>query len=213
MAETGASATSGVRPRADAVRNRKAVLDAARSLFAECGLDSNVEEVAARARVGVGTVYRHFPSKALLVDAVFDEILHEVAALADEALARHDPWEGFAWFVERVAALSAGNRGLRGVMRSRVHESESLGASWAAGADRIERLVGRAQAQGAMRADVGLADVRAVLWGAAEVAEMAARVAPALWHRHLHLLLDGLRAEAATPMPVAGVGRARARTL
>jgi len=199
--------------RSDAARNRRAVLASARDLFRERGLDAGIEEVAERASVGVGTVYRHYPSKAHLVDAVFAESLEELAALAEAALAEEDAWEGFTAFVLRVAERAAANSGLRSVFRRRVRESEALAASWAQAADRIERLVRRAQEQGAMRADVGLADVRAVLWSSAEVAELAAAVAPGLWHRHLHLLLDGLRAEAATPMPAPAVGRSRSRAL
>lgn len=199
--------------RADAVRNRAAVLEAARRQFAAGGLDAGMEEVADAAGVGVGTVYRHFPSKAALVDAVFETLIEEVSTHAEEALAEADAWEGFARLVERIAALTAENRGLRSVMRSRTRESEVLAARWAVAAGRIEEAVRRAQEQGAMRADVGLADVRAVFWGVGEVAEVAAETAPELWRRHLHLLLDGLRAPAATPMRTAAVGRARARRL
>lgn len=199
--------------RADAARNRRAVLESARALFAQRGLDTGVEEVAEGAGVGVGTIYRHFPSKSALVDAVFEEILQDVSALADEALGQVDPWVGFAWFVKQLAALGAGNQGLRHVMRSRLRESPELGATWSAGADRIEQLVRRAQRHGSLRLDVGLADVRAMLWGAMEVADIAGDAAPGLWQRHLHLLLDGLRAGSATPMPSPPIGRARAREL
>jgi AcrR family transcriptional regulator len=212
------STTDGIeRPapaaRADAARNRRSVLGAARSLFAERGLDVGMDEIAERAGVGVGTVYRHYPSKAQLADAVFEEVLDEVAALAADALADADAWHGFESFLLRVSARTAVNRGLRGALRTRARESEQLSASWERATDGIERLVLRAQAEGAMRADVGLADVRALLRGAGEVAEMAAGGAPELLARHLHLVLDGLRAKAATPMPAPPVGRARARVL
>lgn len=199
--------------RADAARNRRAVLQAARELFTERGLDTSVEEVAERAAVGVGTVYRHFPSKALLVDAVFEQILLDVSSLAEDALSDEDPWRGLTRLLEGVASLTAANTGLRGILRTRARESERLSTIWAAGADRIERLVRRAQRSGAMRDDVGLADVRAALWAAAEVADTAGALAPDLWRRHLHLVLDGLRAGAATPMPAPSVARSRARAL
>ncbi len=199
--------------RADAARNKRAVLDAARALFAMRGLEVGMEEIAEQAGVGVGTVYRHYPSKAQLADAVFEEILDEVAAIAAEALAEPDAWQGFASFLLRVSARSAANRGLRGVLRTRARESEHLSAAWSRAADGIERLLLRAQAEGAIRADVGLADIRALLRGAGEVAEMAAAGAPELLQRHVHLLLDGLRRDAATPMPAPPVGRGKARTL
>lgn len=199
--------------RADAARNRRAVLESARRQFTAHGIEIGMEDVAEVAGVGVGTVYRHFPSKAALVDAVFETLLDEVSAQAGAALEHEDAWTGFALLLERVAAQTAANRGLRAVMRSRLRESERLSGAWATAAGRVERVIRRAQEQGALRADVGLADVRAVFWGVGEVAEAAGAAAPGLWRRHLHLLLDGLRAPAATPMPAPAVGRARARCL
>lgn len=213
MADTIAAVPETPVLRADAARNRGAVLAAARRQFTAHGLGTGMEEVAEAAGVGVGTVYRHFPSKDALVDAVFETLLDEVSAVAAEALADDDPWRAFLGLAERVAALTAENPGLRSVMRSRTRESAVLAARWGVAAGRIDRVLRRAQEHGAIRPDVGLADVRAMFWGVGEVAEVAARTAPDLWRRHLHLLLDGLRSGAATPMPTAPVGRVRARGL
>src|SRR5918996_6567887 len=81
--------------RADARRNRERVLKAARAVFADQGIDAQIDDVAKRAKVGVGTVYRHFPTKEALVDAIVRERFEELAGYAQEALERADAWEAF----------------------------------------------------------------------------------------------------------------------
>src|SRR3954465_4395805 len=97
--------------RADAARNRARILDAARSAFAESGLDVGVEEIARRAGVGKGTLYRRFPTKEALVRAIFEDILEEVETLAADADAMDDAQEAFARFLSAAARMQASNQG------------------------------------------------------------------------------------------------------
>ena len=110
-----------VRPlRADAARNRARVLDAARTAFAEAGLDVGVEEIARRAGVGKGTLYRRFPTKEALVRAIFEDILDEIERLVAEAEAEPDAWEAFAHYLSGAARMQASNQGFFDVVAQRL---------------------------------------------------------------------------------------------
>src|ERR687883_144691 len=105
---------STTRPlRADAERNRKRILEAADEVFAERGLDVSLDDIAAAAGVGVGTVYRRFPDKEALIDALFEDKLGEVVEVIRKAVDLEDPWESFETFVRSVARLQAEDRGLK----------------------------------------------------------------------------------------------------
>src|SRR3954470_8632559 len=99
--------------RRDAERNRRRILRAAGEVFAERGLGVTMDDIAERADVGVGTVYRRFPEKELLVEALFEDRVEELVSLAQQALAEADPWEALVGFLERGQALQASNRGLK----------------------------------------------------------------------------------------------------
>ena len=104
---------SGRALRSDAERNRQRVLAAARELFAARGLEASLNDVAHHANVGVGTVYRRFATKEELVEAIFEDGIDQIAALAESALQQDDSWTGFVWFVEQLCELTATDRGLR----------------------------------------------------------------------------------------------------
>ena len=108
--------------RADARRNREAIVCAARELFAEKGMDAQMDEIARRAKVGVGTVYRHFPAKEDLLDGLITrrfERLAERAAEAVDTASQGEPWEAFRGFIEWSAGLQAGDRALSEAMATR----------------------------------------------------------------------------------------------
>jgi AcrR family transcriptional regulator len=179
--------TTSTRPlRRDAQENRDRIVAAARDAIAAGGIDVAIDEVARRAGVGVGTIYRRFPTKDDLVDAVLEDAVDELVALAEESLDAEDPWLGFQTYVERVIDLHVANRGLKRLFASR-------------GTDRlrrrvatpISRLVARAQADGSLRADFTPQDMRLVFWSARGVLE----IDPAARRRFLALLFDGLRGE------------------
>ena len=98
--------------RADARRNREAVIAAAKKLFADQGLDAQMPDVAKDANVGVGTVYRHFPTKDDLIGALVAERFERLAQKAREALQADDPWEGTSDFIRFSAQIQADDRGL-----------------------------------------------------------------------------------------------------
>src|SRR5919199_5999469 len=102
--------------RKDAERNRQRILDAARELFAERGLGVTPNDIAHHADVGVGTVYRRFPDKALLIDALFEQRLEEIADIFRAALQDPDPWHGLTWLLERQYELQAKDRGLKEIL-------------------------------------------------------------------------------------------------
>ena len=195
--------------RRDAQANRERIVAAARVAFAVAGTGVSVEEIARRADVGMGTLYRHFPAKADLVDAVLEEAFAEFIGAAQVALAYEDAWAGFCGFLERVFTLHRENCGLKDVIASREHGRERVEAMRARMRPLIRQLIERAQAQGALRADFTPEDMPLVFWSGGRVIDATTSVAPDVWRRHLGLLLDGLRAEAATPLPHPPLTRAQ----
>src|SRR5262245_8572232 len=141
--------------RSDAVRNHARLVAAARDLFARNGLDVSVEEITQHAGVGMGTLYRHFPTKDELIDAVLEDAFAEILALAERAAAAEDAWAGLTSFLEGVLELRFQNRGVRELI-----ESGNRGARHAEMRKRIRpvirRLIERAQAQGTLRPDFKL---------------------------------------------------------
>jgi len=184
------SETALARPlRADARRNRERILKAARSVFAEQGSDAQIDDVARRAKVGVGTVYRHFPTKDALLDALVRERFDEICVLADEALGRDDAWEAFRDLVWRSAELNARDRGFCDAIA--YHDQTAVVVDCGL-MGRVEQLMRRAQAQGALRADATTDDVSLMMCGLGSVVRTIP--APEVWRRYVALMLDGLRA-------------------
>src|SRR6476469_2271878 len=96
--------------RADAERNRRLLLDAAKELFAERGLQVSLDDIAKRAGVGVGTAYRRFSSRSELIEALFDEKLEQMVTLAEECLEIEDPWVALVTFIEKSTELQSSDR-------------------------------------------------------------------------------------------------------
>jgi AcrR family transcriptional regulator len=190
--------------RRDAERNRRRILDAAAAVFAERGLGVTMDDIADRAGVGVGTVYRRFPDKQELIDALFVDRIDAMARLAEEGLAHEDPWEGFVWFMEQALAAQAQDTGLKqllfggpsGLVRV-AHARERM-------APRVIALVDRARESGALRDDVRGVDTPLLQLMLGTVLDFSRDVEPELWRRFLAIVLDGLRArrDDATPLPV-----------
>jgi AcrR family transcriptional regulator len=195
--------------RRDAERNRRRILDAAGELFAARGLGVSLDEIAHHAEVGVGTVYRRFPDKAALIDALFDDQLETIVAIAEAALAEPDPWTGLERFVHDACEKQAANRGLKELLLG----SRSGPVRVPQARDRIEplvvRLVERAQAAGALRADVAAYDIPLIEIMIGSVADYTRDIDPDVWRRLLTIVLDGLRTrrDAPTPLTVPGLDR------
>ena len=175
--------------RADARRNRERILKAARSVFADQGMDAQMDDVAKRAKVGVGTVYRHFPTKEVLLDAIVRERFEEIAGYAKEALRHEDAWQGFSELMWRAAERNAADRAFCEVCalgdQSRIVEETGLAHS-------TELLMNRAKAAGTMRADATQMDIPILMAGAGAV--MRIHPDSDFWRRYLTIMLDGLRA-------------------
>lgn len=185
---------SGRHLRADARRNRERILDAAREVFAEYGADAQMDDVARRASVGVGTVYRHFPTKEALIVELVGRKFRVMADVARLALERDgEPFEIFADMLRRNAGLCAKDAALQHALTGvgehiwvqvRAEQEELTALSG--------ELIGRAQRAGAMRPDIRPSDIPMLMCG---VSSTMAHGAPGFdWHRHLDLVIDMLRA-------------------
>jgi AcrR family transcriptional regulator len=189
-----------VRPlRRDAELNRQRILRAAAEIFTEQGLEATLDDVARQAGVGVGTVYRRFPDKEALADALFTDRLDALVALAEDALADPDEWGSLVSFLEQAGALLAADRGLRQLFMFATYGYDRVGQARARMQPLVSTLVSRAQAAGAVRADLCPTDVPLIEFMLAGVAEYARNARPQVWRRYLALLLDGLRPERAGP--------------
>jgi AcrR family transcriptional regulator len=175
--------------RADARRNRERILKAARAVFAEQGLHSQIDDVAKRAKVGVGTVYRHFPTKEALLDALVRERFEEIAGYAREALEREDAWEGFCELIWRAAERNAADLAF---CEAVAFTDQSAVVAEVGLLESTNELIRRAKAQGRMRPDASENDVPMMMCGASSVMRLSPT--PDAWRRYLTLMLDGLRA-------------------
>lgn len=187
--------------RADARRNRTRILEAARELFAEHGFDAQVEQIANRAGVGVGTVYRHFPNKSEMLEALIEERFKALAVAAREGIANPDPWAGFEGFMRYSAAVMAGDRALSEAMFERP-ETMRAGAQGVGMPVLLEELVSRAQAGGELRPEVRWEDVPGLICGLGR-ALIDGKVGPLemTWERYLAIIIDGMRAPGVTSLP------------
>jgi AcrR family transcriptional regulator len=188
--------------RADARRNREAVISAAKRLFADQGLDAQMPDVAKAAKVGVGTVYRHFPTKDDLIAAMADERFERLAQRAREDLEAEDAWDGIANFIRFSAEIQAEDRGLCEVMGSRPEVMDA--AAQAAGLGELcEQLVKRAQASGDLRSDLAWEDIPMIACGLGRITQATAGPAAGRWPRLVEIILDGLRAPGSGRLPSA----------
>jgi AcrR family transcriptional regulator len=186
--------------RADARRNRERVLAAAREVFADQGREAQIDDVARRAQVGVGTVYRHFPTKEALIDAIAGEAFERLVIVAEDQLANNaDPWESLEKTLWAGAELLAGDRAVSELMSESTFNVDfevQKRMSFA-----MDGLLQRAQAAGALRPDVILDDITMLMCGVGS-ATVKSHVVPDSWRRHLCVVIDGLRAaNASGPLP------------
>jgi AcrR family transcriptional regulator len=190
------------RLRRDAQRNRDAIVTAARQVFCDHGLEAPLEQIARQAGVGIATLYRHFPNRAALLDAVLADNLQAHIDAAEQALAMDDPWDGFAAYLEASCRLQAADRGLNDVMSMRFPRATAVEAAKIRLFEVLGQVVDRAQQSGQLRADLTLEDLAFLNWANTRILPaVRAAGAPAAWRRHLGLLLDGFRADRAHPLP------------
>jgi AcrR family transcriptional regulator len=185
--------------RADARRNHAAVIAAAKKLFADEGLDAQIPDVAKAAKVGVGTVYRHFPTKEDLIAALAGERFERLAERARAELEAEDPWEGLCDFIRFSAQLQADDRGLCEVMGSR---PEVMGtAAEAVGLDRLcDELVKRAQRSGDLRKDLAWEDIPMIACALGGITKAHGPGADR-WPRLVEIVIEGLQAPGGAKLP------------
>lgn len=178
--------------RRDAQRNRALILQAGKKLFAEHGIETSLDDIAAVAGVGVGTVYRHYPNKDALLDELFEETIAEHAAYAEAARSNPDPSAAFRGLLEHLAEGFAANRALEAIAlhpvsgrRRLAHASERLAAP-------VQEIVDRAKAAGALPADFEPGDIRMIQTMLAAVIRETHADEPERWRRYLAIILDGL---------------------
>jgi AcrR family transcriptional regulator len=186
--------------RADARRNREAVIAAAKRLFADEGLEAQMPDVAKVARVGVGTVYRHFPTKEDLIAVLVGQRFERLAEKAREGLEAEDAWQGICEFIRFSAQIQADDRGLCEVMGSRPDLMEA--AALEVGLPELcDRLVKRAQRSGDLRRDLAWEDIPMIACGLGRITQADVGPAKGRWPRLVEIILDGLRAPASAKLP------------
>jgi len=178
--------------RADARRNHERVVEAARVVFAEQGREAQMDDVARLAGVGVGTVYRHFPTKEALIEALAIDRFERVIVVAKAALERDDPWQALVDTLWSGAEILAADRAfteivgeLRGPMPFGPELSAEMNGTFA-------ELVRRAQASGELRPDLVVDDIAMFMCGIGSATRKPHRC-PDAWRRHLAIIIDGLR--------------------
>ena len=183
--------------RADAARNRASVLAAARETFATEGLEADVASIAERAGVGVGTLYRHFPTKEALLQALTAEHFERLAEIAEQARAEGgSPWEVLERMIWNTADATASDHGMCEVLAA-VPPAASRMPARSRLREVSAEIVAAAVAAGSARADATADDVPMMMCGFGKIAALQRRgggPAGLDWRRYLTIMLDGLRA-------------------
>lgn len=188
--------------RRDAQRNRDAIVASAAEAFAREGLGAPLEPIAKAAGVAIGTLYSHFPTRLDLAEIVFAKKIDAWLDAAERAATAEDPWSGFAAYLEMVCELQADDRGLGDLTSMHTPLAECVESRLARIRELGQTIVERAQGQGTLRADVSPDDMAFVIWAHGGIMAAIQDVAPDAWRRYLALMLDGFRAERATPLPM-----------
>ncbi|MFD6198870.1 TetR/AcrR family transcriptional regulator [Mycobacteriaceae bacterium NPDC060252] len=179
--------------RADAVRNHARLLQAANEVFAQRGVGVTLDDVARHAGVGVGTVYRHFPGKDELINAVFELNFAAMADAAEEAAAGEDPWRALVEYLEFACERMAGSRGMTEVLHR--GGCEQVAAQHLRIEAAVATLLQRAQSSGALRPDAHPDDFFSIIFSTGALADATRQINPDAWRRQLALLLDGLNSD------------------
>jgi AcrR family transcriptional regulator len=181
-------------PRRDTERIQAQVLAAAREVLGEAGPEASMERIAARAGVGVGTVYRRFPGKESLVEQLVTLVTEELVEAGDRALT-DDRGDGLERFLREIGRSLADNHRWAGLLLP-----GQTGTTYGTLAvrTRIARLLENAQRRGTLSPEVELGDVMAMVWGMRGLIEVCGDVAPDAWQRYLDLHLAALRG----PLPL-----------
>jgi AcrR family transcriptional regulator len=187
--------------RRDALERRARLIAAAQREFAAYGVDASLEKIAREARVAIGTLYRHFPTRLDLLMAAFRPRLQEFLAGANQALGIDDPWDGFVHYLENLFAMQAGDRGFNDFLSRRFTDNAETERIHDQMCLQIGDVLTRAQDVGAARPDITQADIVNLIWSLGPIIDATSTTAPNAWRRNLYLMLDAYRAERAHPIP------------
>jgi AcrR family transcriptional regulator len=176
---------------------------AARQALAEHGLDVPMKEVARRAGVGVGTLYRRFPTREDLVTAVFADKMTAYADAVDTALADPDPWRGFSRYVERVCAMQAADRGFSHVLTLTFPMAKAFEAERQRAYRGFTELVARAKQAGRLRRDFSPEDLVLLLMANGGVVAATGDAAPEAWRRLTGYMIQAFAADHPETLPPA----------
>ncbi|UBU09235.1 TetR/AcrR family transcriptional regulator [Nonomuraea gerenzanensis] len=196
-----AGTTPAASSRSDAVRNRRLLLDAAAELFAERGVEVSIGEIAQRAGVGKGTVFRHFAAKDELLAAIMLGILGRLADTGDELLADGDPGPALRRFMTVCVETFVGDRAFcETVGRPSLQHAEVREAIHRL-CEVAERLTARARQAGAVRPGITGIDVVLLVSGVQHTAEPLLAAEPEAWRRYLELAIDGITVDTGRELP------------
>lgn len=188
------SAKSSRRPRADSVRNRERVLEAAKVVFSAGGPDASLEAVARRAEVGIGTLYRHFPTREALFEAVYRREVEQLGELAEQLRAEAEPVDALRRWLRSNVELVATKKGMLAALALAAHGPSEL---YAYSLDRLTKAVGglldRAVAAGEIRADISPEDLLRALVGMCHMLDKPGWQTTVL--RLVDVFVDGLCAQ------------------
>ena len=169
-------------------------------MFCDHGLEAPLEQIARQAGVGIATLYRRFPNRAALLDAVLTDNLQAHIDAAEQALAIDDPWDGFAFYLEQSCRLQANDRGLNDVMGMRFPRATATEAAKTRLFEVVGQVLDRAQQSGQLRADLTLEDLAFLTWANARILPaVRAAGAPDAWRRPLGLCWTASAPSGPTP--------------
>lgn len=188
--------------RADAARNQQRIIAAARELFAEHGLDITLDDVAERAGVGVGTVYRRFANKKELIAEVFEQHVMEFVDIADMAYQHPDPWLGLVQFFEYACGHLANNRGFSAVIFELEEDVERFAALRDKVKPTVARVIDRAREAGTLQEDIETSDFFALIHMVDAVGEFARPINPNVWRRYMAIALNGMKTDSVPRQPL-----------
>nr|WP_086022495.1 TetR/AcrR family transcriptional regulator [Streptomyces xiaopingdaonensis] len=188
--------------RSDALDNRERLLDAARALFAEEGLDVPMRKVARSAGVGPATLYRRFPTKQALVTEAFGARMRACNAIVEEGLEDPDPWHGFRLVVENLCEVHARDRGFTEALMRTFPDAADFAADRAQALASLARLVARAKESGRLRRDLAVDDVVLTLMANRGIHAPSAAARIAASRRFAAFMLEAFRASPThSPLP------------
>ncbi|MFI6456036.1 TetR/AcrR family transcriptional regulator [Streptosporangium amethystogenes] len=187
--------------RADARQNRDRIVEVARELFADRGLDVPMAAIARRAQVGIATLYRRFPTKESLVTEVFADQFEACVSVLDDALADPDPWRGFCTAIEKVCTMQAVDRGFSAAFIAAFPDAVDIEQERDRAVQGFAELTRRAKATGRLRADFVQGDLALLLMANSGIITESTEAALAASRRLVAYLLGAFRAEQAEPLP------------